>query len=522
MPKFRSAKSACFLAIFCLAVAVASHAQTYSVVTGFNPAYGENPAGPVVQGIDGNLYGVAETGGNTNAICPGSEGIIGEGCGSVFRVSPSGQVTPLYEFCALSNCADGAFPVGSLVLASNGNFYGTTSLGGSDNQGTIFEITPAGQLTTLHSFCAKPSCADGAVPNGGLVAGINGNFYGTTVFGGANGNSICQVYGSSIAGCGTVFEITPAGRFATLYSFCSTANCGDGNAPLAGLTLGNDGNFYGTTYGGGIVNPNVCVTAGCGTVFRISGSGQVTTLHKFCSQTNCTDGAAPSIGLVLAGNGQFYGIAGRTFFGISPSGNLTGGFTSNRLLSADGLMQASDGNLYGVTNIGGTYTNCSEGSTCGSIFEVSAKAKLTVLYSFCPGTQEGVCPEGALPGAGLMQATNGNFYGTTMFGGPGITQGCNAHGNGGCGVVFQESLNLSPFLQTIVNFGKAGVTLGVLGNGLTGTTSVTFNGVPAASFTVVSDTFIQAVVPTGATAGKIRATTPEGTLSGNVAFRVIP
>ena len=511
---------AALFVLFCIPAAVVAHAQTYNVVSNFNPAYGENPLGPLVQGIDGNLYGVTETGGKTNSICPGPGGNIGSGCGSVFKVTPSGQLSTIYEFCSLTNCTDGAVPIGSLVLTSAGNLLGATSLGGSNNQGTVFEITPVGRLTTLYSFCSQANCADGTVPNGGLVQGINGNFYGTTVFGGANQSSICVNSADSAPGCGTVFEITAKGRFTTLYSFCSAASCADGDLPSAGLTLGNDGNFYGTTYGGGILN-QICVPPGCGTAFRVTPVGQLTTLHYFCSRNYCNDGENPQISLVRAANGEFYGMAPPTVFEMTSSGKLTvvhrgvrGGVTA-----AEGLMQATDGNLYG-TSLQGKYDNCSEASACGSIFEVQTSGELSTLYNFCAGGWGNPCLDGAFPLAGLMQATSGTLYGTAFFGGTGSTQGCNAHGNVGCGVVFSGSLNLGPFVQTVFNFAKPGGVVGILGNDLTGTTSVTFNGTPA-TFKVRSSTYLLATVPAGATTGSIEVTTPSGTISSNVAFHVI-
>jgi uncharacterized repeat protein (TIGR03803 family) len=136
------------LALFCVATAFAAPRKTYTVVTGFDPTQGSNPTGPVVQGVDGSLYGTTETGGNSNNLCP-SGGTEGSGCGSVFKVTPAGQLTTIYEFCSLANCADGAVPLGSLVLATDGNFYGITSVGGANSHGTIYQLTPTGNLTTL-------------------------------------------------------------------------------------------------------------------------------------------------------------------------------------------------------------------------------------------------------------------------------------------------------------------------------------------------------------------------------------
>src|SRR5215472_12076832 len=183
---------------------------------------------------------------------------------------------------------DGANPAAALIQAADGNFYGTTVAGGANNScsyfgvsgcGTIFEITPSGTLTTLYSFCSQSGCPDGNFPAAALVEAADGNFYGTTPAGGANDS--CTYF--SRTGCGTIFEITPSGTLTTLYSFCSQGSfpdCPDGASPN-GLVLGSDGNLYGTAYLGGANDS--------GTVFQITPSGTLTTLYSFCSQSNCTD-----------------------------------------------------------------------------------------------------------------------------------------------------------------------------------------------------------------------------------------
>jgi uncharacterized repeat protein (TIGR03803 family) len=161
----------------------------------------------------------------------------------VFTTFLSAQsLTTLYSFAGSD---DGGYPVAGLVQGSDGNFYGPTSAGGGHNLGTVFKITPSGTLTTLYSFAGS----GGAFPYGGLVQGSDGNFYGMNQYGGAGQ--------SCFSGCGTVFKITPSGTLTTLYSFRGS----DGANPLAGLVQGSDGNFYGTTYGGGAHD--------AGTVFRL-------------------------------------------------------------------------------------------------------------------------------------------------------------------------------------------------------------------------------------------------------------
>lgn len=184
--------------------------------------------------------------------------------------SAKAQINVLYSFCSKGgdSCTDGLYPVGGLVQGADGNFYGTTSAGGAYWQGNVFKITPQGALTTLYSFCSGGSpCSDGGEPQGTLIQGTDGNFYGTTSFGGTG----------SGAG-GTVFKITPDGVLTTLYNFCSQGipDCADGNYPYGALVQGTDGNFYGTTESNGWGPPY-------GTIFKITPDGTFTNLHSFCS-----------------------------------------------------------------------------------------------------------------------------------------------------------------------------------------------------------------------------------------------
>ena len=216
-----------------------------------------------MQGNDGNLYGTTTNGGTTD-FC--------YGCGTLFEITLAGQLTTLYSFCSQNGCTDGAVPYAGLIQASDGNLYGTTEYGGIGgcvgdcDYGTVFEITPAGQLSTLYSFCSQSNCSDGSNPYARLIQANDGNLYGTTQNGGTNSR-------------GTVFELTLAGQLSTLYSFCSQPNCSDGRGPQAGLIQATDGNFYGTTFRGGETG-GVC-GVGCGTVFEVTPAGQLTTLYTF-------------------------------------------------------------------------------------------------------------------------------------------------------------------------------------------------------------------------------------------------
>jgi uncharacterized repeat protein (TIGR03803 family) len=344
------------------------------------------------------------------------------------------------------------------VQATDGNFYGTTWGCGANGYGTVFKVNPSGALTILYNFCSQANCADGAFPDGSLVQSADGNFYGTTSAGGNNNDLACYT-----AGCGTVFKITASGALTTLYRFCSKTNCVDGASPLAGLVQAADGDFYGTTPWGGA---NCVSQGGCGTVFKITPPGELTTLYSFCSLPNCADGAGP-----------------RT----AP------------------LLQATDGNFYGSTEGGGTNSRaCPTG--CGTIFQITAAGALTTFHSF--DHTDGLQPNG------LVQATDGNFYGTTQYGGNSGNK-CSV----GCGTVFSLSMSLGPFVTFVQASGKVGSKAEILGQGLTGTTAVSFNGT-AANFVVHSDTYLTATVPQGATTGFVTVTTPGAVLQSNVKFRV--
>jgi uncharacterized repeat protein (TIGR03803 family) len=171
-----------------------------------------------------------------------------------------------------------------------------------------------------------------------------------------------------------------------------------------------------------------------------------------------------------------------------------------------GLIQGTDGNLYGTTESGGA-------NGCGTVFKITASGAETVLYSFC--AQNHSTMDGYAPYAGLVQATNGDFYGTTDLGGANTCES-----NLGCGTVFSLSVGLGPFVETQTTSGKVGAAVKILGTGLTDATSVSFNGTPAV-FAVVSSSVITTTVPTGATTGKIKVVTPGGTLSTNVPFQIL-
>jgi len=488
--RFSAWRAACAVFLLCAATAIAAPAQTFNTLAKFNGNYGALPQQmSLVQGIDGNFYGTAS--------------YLGEGlkpAGTFFEITPGGTLTAPYSFCAQLNCYDGYYPRAPLVLDTKGNFYGTTSysdLISTDHPGTFFEITPEGVLTPLHDFNAT----EGLHPDGALVLATDGNFYGTAAFGGVHGY-------------GTVFKITPEGDLTKLYDFDSFPH---GAIPVAGLVQAIDGNFYGTTYWGGAY--------GGGTIFKITPGGTLTTLYSFCAQTKCTDGNHTWATLVQATDGNFYGttVAGGststcpvsggcgTVFKITPDGLKTTTLYSFCTepncayggVPLAGLIQATDGEFYGTTTVGGTYGD-------GTIFTITPEGAPASLHSF--DGADGLGPYGA-----LFQATNGTFYGTTRQGGDLTCLPPN-----GCGTVFSLPLGLHPFVSLLGSPAKVGQTLGILGQGFTEDSSVFINGTPL-TLTSNSDNFLTATVPNGATSGRVTVITPPSAmLISNVPFRVTP
>ncbi len=470
----KSAISKYFLCtfLFCIAV-VSGQAQTFINVLSFDGADG---AGPyymsLVQGIDGNFYGTTSLGGNVR--CSGSSS-----CGTAFRITPTGTLTTLYYFCSQQECTDGYYPSVGLVLATDGNFYGTTIEGGTGGTlGTVFRITPAGVLTTMHNFEGP----DGAGPLGALIQAVDGNLYGTSYVGGANGY-------------GTVFKMSLTGTITTLYNFCAQANCADGADPSGPLVQAGNGSLYGTTTGGGVN------TDSYGTVFKITTSGKFTSLHSFTGR----DGSNPYAGLLLGSDGKFYGTTqnrgmkgGGTVFRMTPGGKLTTAYAFQKGAGASTatLLQGTDGDLYGTTSMGGA-------NVPGTIFSIDSTGTLTILHTFD-------FEDGSFPSGGLFQSTDGTFYGTAYAGGV-----------SNAGTVYSLNTGLAPFVAFIRNSARIGQSFGVLGQGFSGTTSVSLNGTPV-NFKVISDTFIRAAVPVGATTGYVTVAMPSGTLTSNVPFHVLP
>jgi len=440
---------AAIASLFLVATAIVSPAQTFTTLVDFDANNVSNPTAPLIQGTDGNFYGITT----------GIEGPAGTG--TVFKMTPTGTLTTLYTFCSESLCTDGRYPYAGLAQGVDGNFYGTTAAGGDVNgDGTIFKITPEGALATLYTF----SGTDGSSPDSTLVQDVDGNFYGTTGGGGSSSD-------------GTIFKITPAGTLTTLHSFSGT----DGREPVT-LELGDDGNFYGTTLFGG--------TNSEGTVFEMTPDGTLSTLYSFCSQDGCTDGYGALGPLVEGTDGNFYGTTANggtgcgedtcgTVFKLTPAGMLTTLYSfvgSDGRSPEGGLAQGSDGNFYGTTYEGGD-------NNAGTIFKITPAGTLTTLHSF-DGT------DGAGSEAGLVQGTDGKFYGTTAFGG--TSSNC---GSSGCGTVFSLDVGLGNgsavtlsrtalvFAKQVINTTSAAKTITVTNSG---NVAVVFNSVTTSGDFAVS------------------------------------
>jgi len=488
---------ACFHCVLCVAAGGALPAQTYTTLYSFDYSTGAAwPDGGLVQASDGLLYGTTYDGEYGSQVSDG---------GTIFKMTTGGALTTIEKFCTANReCRAFYGPMAPLIEATDGHLYGTTfgdptSTGEGLSPGGVYEITGTG-LKPLYNFCTQTGCPDGLKPSGPLIQAFNGDLYGTTEFGGSGtiGFSAYCTPEYVGAGCGTVFKVTLTGEFTKLYTFClAGGTCADGASPNGGLVEAPNGDLYGTTIGGG--------NNDAGTVFKITPGGTLTTLYAFCAQSGCPDGMNPSA-LVLSPGGDLYGttyLGGTgglgTVFKITPSGT----FTTVHSFCAEG------GNCPDGANPVTALFVASDGNLCGStaaggptgqgtIFEITPGGKLSTLY-----------------GAGVttvMQHTNGDFYGTTSAG-----------GTSGFGTVFSLSAGLPAFVETIPAAGRLGAAVRILGTDLMGATSVTFNGA-AAVFDVVSSTEITTTVPAGASSGKVQVAMPGvvATLSTNVSFGVLP
>jgi uncharacterized repeat protein (TIGR03803 family) len=389
-------------------------------------------ANGVILGKDGNLYGTTLYGGNYYY-------------GSAFKVSPSGTITTIYQFGSVQenpgNPLDGSNP-NALIQGTDGNLYGTTQYGGANGWGSIFKLTTAGKLTTLYSFGTTTdpngNPLDGDTPLAALVQGADGNLYGTTS-------------GESSGSYGTVFMISTSGSFTKLYSFTGGH---DGSSPSAPLVEAG-GNFYGTASAGGAHD--------LGSIFEITAAGVLTPLYSFGSIQdkfgNGLDGEYPN-GLVLAADNYLYGTAqyggsndlaqygppsgDGAAFRISQSGvfQSLGSFDE---VGQDGfnpigsLVQSAHGTLYGVTSAGGANQK-------GAIFALSTSGTIGSAFWFTQDSGDGTPSvfdnnnySFTYVGPGMTLGSDGNFYGATIEGGP---------THNGDGTVFRFAVTQGPVITS--------------------------------------------------------------------------
>ena len=465
------AKGLAIIVVVC--ATLTAHAQVYTPLYNYGTTAGDplNPStfSAIAQGRDGRLYSTTAFGGASQV-------------GAAYAITTNGNLSKLYDFPAYP-APDS--PFSGLTLGTDGFFYGSTTAGGAHLGGTVFKLSDTGLYTNLWDFTGTGT--DQADPQAPLVLGADGNLYSTTE----------GVYNGQY---GTAFKITPKGALTTPHAFKFT----DGATPY-GLILGLDGNFYGVARGGGANN--------FGVVFKMTKAGKVTVLHSFAGYPN--DGSQPIGGLVQANDGTIYGTtyAGGTIqkgivFKISPSGSGylvlhnfdTTQTVNDGLQPFGGLALGTDGNLYGTTGAGGATNH-------GALFRMTPSGQYSTLYSFCSVNG---CKDGFFPQTGVVQHTNGKFYGATESGGQTV--------NGG--EFYSLDMGLSPFVSLVAVWGKVGSTIEVLGQGFNGTSSVKLGG-SAANFTVVSDTYLTAKVPDGSS-GFVTVTTPGGTLTSSRKFFVTP
>jgi len=387
----------CQLSVVLALLPVQLSAQTsYDVVADFNGSVATQAWGGVIKGSDGALYGTTA-----------ASDTPPWGCGTVYRVAPDGTFTVLHEFVH----TDGCFPVGELVEGPDGNFYGTTSAGGPNSDlpnanrgtGTIFRISPSGDFVTTHAFAPfdqnTSTFPEGMYPFGTMALRTDGYLYGTANYGGARG-------------CGTVFKVSLAGLLTVLHSFGESSTA-DGCDPNSGLSLGPDGNLYGTA----LADEG---SGHAGSIYRVTPAGSFTVLGNLPVGTVCQCapfGAGPLGEPVVDANGNVYGVAQTggpgevstqlgTLWKLSATGELSllHAFTgSDGANPSAGLTFGADGNLYGTT-----YGNSVD--TSGTVFRVTPTGTFANLHVF---------DEAAGPDGRLLEKSAGVFIGTTQGGGAG-------------------------------------------------------------------------------------------------------
>jgi uncharacterized repeat protein (TIGR03803 family) len=383
------------------------------------------------------------------------------------------RIGPLGSFHTLHQWTGGGKPYSGLDLATDDKYYGINEVGGTDKLGTVFRMTASGGVSTLYNF---PGGSGGAFGMS-VMQSMEGDFYVSTSGGSYSGDDH-----------GSILRMTKDGNVTLLHAFTGS----DGTGPMV-LVQGADFRFYGVTARGGSGNG--------GTIFRISSTGDFEVLYNFNA-----NGAFPEAGLIQANDGNFYGTTSEggssnhgVLFRITPGGAYT--VLHNFSGKADGgapagrLVQATDGNLYGANVFGGAEFN-------GVLYGATLAGAVVAIHNF--SATDGVDAQ-----AELMQHTNGRIYGSTSSG-----------GEFNHGVFYSLDAGLAPFVTYLPVYGRAGAEVQILGQGFSDASRVSFNGIACNSVTVVSSTFLEAIVPAGATSGKITVTTSNGTLMSNKVFVV--
>jgi len=436
-------------------------AQTVNVLTNFSGI--SSAANPQVvtpaQGRNAALYGSTR----------GSSG----SSGAIFQLATAGTLRFPYTFSS----STGQQPNGGLILATDGNLYGTATSGGSGGDGVLYRLSPTGAYTVLHNFLGS---SDGGNPVYAPIEGSDGSIYGITT-----------PVSTSAA---VLYKYTPStSTFSTLYTFGDPAA---GEYPTSLFQAAN-GNLYGTVSGGI-----------CGEIFEMTTSGSLVWSYNFtCPIVGQAPGGSAPVQMLQASDGNFYGatlnggssLGYGVIFKLDEQGNVSVIYTfpnSGQYGAGPvGLTQGTDGNLYGATIGAGKYRG-------GTLFQLTTAGNIALLYSFNSKA-------GSNPLAPPMQHTDGLLYGTTEAG-----------GRFNAGVVYSVNMGLNPFVTFVVPTGRVGQNVQILGQGLTGATGVTFNGISASSFKVVSDTYMTAVVPNGATTGLVVVSTTSGQFTSNVNMRI--
>ena len=458
---------------FVAASANPARAQTPTTLHSFQGGSTDacEPEDNIVQGRDGNMYGVGVSCGTS-------------GTGAVYKISPTGAESVVFNFPSdWSSCFSG------LTLGSDGNFYGTcfTNPGGN---GGIFQLTPAGVFTDKHDFTGVNGDTE---PLYAPVQAADGNFYGTTGY-----------YPFS---CGNIYKLTSAGVYTNLHTF-SGSDCG----PASSLFQASDGNLYGTLYACAI---NSGISLGC--VYKITTAGVFTEIFGFSSST----GQNPCTGVIQGKDGKLYGATNQgaannfgSIYKLTTAGVFTNLHDFNNTTDAScgdnvgrttvNLLQVTDGNFYGVNGINGP-------SGAGSIYELTSANVFTAFLFPNPPV------DGEMPLSTLLQNTNGLAYGTTPSGGPTSCNPCQ-------GVFFSVATGDAAFvnLEPTQRAGFVGARVGMFGQGFSGSSVVKFGGVASTTVTRSGSTYLTAVVPAGAKTGAVTVTTGATTLTSPQTFKVKP